>query len=352
MPQSFKTHLNYIEQNLLSDIKEAYGLCGTFEQSDSFAVWEDRIVIAFSVDGQRYFLKQWPCYIESEEESAFVLAIQAYARDRGVPVPGIFRTVDGEYILNWNGRRFSLQVFVGTPYAPGERSRHIMSCARTLGIFHQAVAGAQIGGKGWRDDPFAYSMNFIQEARKRVPEHSLSSDNKKRVDALCNELLDLLDEAKYRLLDLGWLDLPQMPIHGDYCQFNCRFEGGQVVGIVDWDSARLGSRLLDVAHALNIGLGWRGSIDYYEDFLWRDAVVPNRQVFTDWLIEYSRTAPPLSDKELQLLPLVCSALWPAPSSGFEPKCDAEVPGCDALVQYMRHYLVGAEDISKDLKASL
>jgi len=54
---------------------------------------------------------------------------------------------------------------------------------------------------------------------------------------------------------LGWAELSLIPVHGDYHHFNCRFKGDRVVGIVDFDNARMECRLYDVAHALNITLG-------------------------------------------------------------------------------------------------
>ncbi len=351
MPQQYKACPSRAERNLLADVGKAYHLGSAFCQTDSLVVWENRIVIAFSADGQRYFLKQWPSYVASGQEVAFVLAIQAYARDGGVPIPRILKTMDGRHILDWAGRRFSLYEFVGQPYDPCLHPGQIVSCARTLGILHRAVKDAQVGGKAWRDDPFSYSMSFIRQAKDRLPEHPLCSASKGRVARLLDDLCDLLDKAKQRLMGLGWQDLPRSPIHGDYCQFNCRFDKDVVVGVVDWDHARLGPRLLDIAHAVNIGLGWRSAIDYYEDFRWQHAVLPYRQELVNWYVEYGSTAPPLSDREAQLLPLVCTALWPAPSGGFEPKCEAEIPGCDAIVATMRHFLNEAEDISRDLKSA-
>ena len=189
---------------------------------------------------------------------------------------------------------------------------------------------------------------FHPRSKKKCDQKLTLRKKSNPVENLIDKLSDLLEEAKQRLLALGWFDLPQVPIHGDYCQFNCRFEGDQVVGVVDWDHARMGSRLMDIAHAINIGLGWRGSIDYHEDFLWRDAVVPSRETFINWLIAYHHQAPPLTDVEIQILPLICAALWPAPSIAFVPTNDNEVVGCNAMVDYMQHYLDKAEDISKAL----
>ena len=65
--------------------------------------------MAFTVNGQRYFLKQWPSYVDSEQEFTFILTLQAYARNKGVPIPEILKTENGEPILEWQNNRFSLQ---------------------------------------------------------------------------------------------------------------------------------------------------------------------------------------------------------------------------------------------------
>jgi len=322
------------------------------EQASSLVVWGNRIVVPFSVGNRRYFLKEWPAYVESGKGTAFVLALQDCARDGGVPVPQVLETVEGRCVLNRGGHRFSLQEFVGEPYDPALGPRQIGECAGTLGVFHRAVKSAEIGGKQWQDDPFSYAMMFVDQAEERVPGHKLSRASKQHVLALLDEMRGLLEKAKQRAVELGWLDLPLSPIHGDYCQFNCRFKGNRVVGVVDWDQARLAPRLLDVVFAVNIGLGWSGSLDYYEDFLWRDSVLPDLQALVNWLAEYGQQAPPFSEEEIRLFPLLCAALWPGPAGGFEPKCEAEMPGCDAVVGYMRRLVDEADDISGALRASL
>jgi Ser/Thr protein kinase RdoA (MazF antagonist) len=132
---------------------------------------------------------------------------------------------------------------------------------------------------------------------------------------------------------LGWWDLPVQPIHGDYCQFNCRFRSSDVVAVIDWDHARLAPRLLDVAHALNITLGWPSSIDYYEDFRWSDAMPLEPADVSAWLAKYCRSGAPLDGREVQILPWACLALWPWQTAGFCLQNAGTANGAAAVVDY-------------------
>ncbi|HYD46603.1 MAG TPA: phosphotransferase, partial [Phenylobacterium sp.] len=44
-------------------------------------------------------------------------------------------------------------------------------------------------------------------------------------------------------------DLPQHPVHGDFAPWNLRMSGGRMVGVFDFDDARLDILAADVAHA-------------------------------------------------------------------------------------------------------
>lgn len=164
MPQLYKPHLSKLEQELLDDVAKIYGLSNDFQQIANFITWGNRIVIAFSVRGRRYFLKQWPSFVESDDEFAYCLAVQDYARKKGLPVPPILTTIAGNRIFDWRERRFSLQSFVGSSYDPKERSGQIMACATVLGQYHNAVVDVTLGGKKWRDDPFAESKEVLLNA--------------------------------------------------------------------------------------------------------------------------------------------------------------------------------------------
>ncbi|NKB70485.1 MAG: phosphotransferase [Candidatus Latescibacteria bacterium] len=299
----------------------------------------------FHINESRYFLKEWPD--GSSEAEQFNLGLQAHLLERGFPVPKLLTAIDGEKSVQWGGRKISLYDYVGEAYDPAQGQEQRDACATALGEFHRVTTDFPLTGSQWKSDPsFGFSESFINDATMRLPSLLLSTASKRRVAGHLRELDTILQKAKERLSAAEWFALPHVPIHGDFCQFNSRFKNHALVGVVDWDTARLAPRILDVAHAMNIALGWSSSIDYYEDFKWQDTVVPKEREIVHWITQYRRLAPEMTDKEVHLLPLVCAAIWPAPSSGFEPKNEQEVENCEIAIDFMRHFMDEADAISK------
>jgi hypothetical protein len=70
-------------------------------------------------------------------------------------------------------------------------------------------------------------------------------------------LLRSLHDASVPLIDepdLPWQLPPIEPVevvcHGDFATYNCVFEGGEAVGVIDFDGARLGPRRWDLAYGM------------------------------------------------------------------------------------------------------
>ena len=79
--------------------------------------------------------------------------------------------------------------------------------------------------------------------------------------------------------------------------------------------------------------------------------MPKKKEIVHWIAQYRRLAPDITDKEVSLLPLVCAAIWPAPSSGFEPKNEQEMESFEIIMGYMHHFLYEADAISKAITRS-
>ena len=346
MAQQNDPHLNDGERELLAEVAEAYDLSDLNQTLASRDAWNNRIQIAFSVGHRRYLLKQWPHYRQSDEDLRFVLAVQDCAREGGVSVPPILATRDGQRVFDWRGLRFSVQHFVGNPYDP-DRPKQILSCAAVLGQYHRAVAEARLEGGQW--GIVSLSRHHLRILRTAVTEGQLPTEGKRHVQEVIAELQEMLTAAERQMESLGWSDLEVIPVHGDYHQFNCRFEGDRVVAIVDFDNSRLEPRLYDVAYALDmmLGLDWRREPD--ENFLYRNARPLDPVTLQPWMMAYSRHAPPLSEAEIRLLPWVCAAVWPEAIHGFLPKSTAEVPGCDEVAECMHHLLDNAPLLSEHIE---
>jgi len=343
MPQQYIYKLGGADLGLLQDVADAYGLGGPPEDAVRLVVWGDRVVATFSAAGRRFFLKAWCDFHETDEEIAFCLDIQESARTGGLPVPWIFRTQDGDRVYGWGGQKFTLYAYVGEAYDPEKAAAEIFNCARALGVLHTATMGSDIGGKRWRDDPFGLSEDRLRETGEEIARARLPASEKAVLSSAVRRLSEFLELARRNAYEDGWNQLPVQPIHGDFCQFNCRFSGSDVVGVVDWDHARLGPRLLDIAQAVNIGLGWATGIDYYEDFTWADARPLELEALSTWLTAYLSEAHPLTATEARLLPWACVALWPWHVGGFWPQAHDAGFGPDTVIGYVSRMVDGYAD---------
>ena len=157
--------------------------------------------------------------------------------------------------------------------------------------------------------------------------------------------------ARSVALARNWWGLPHVPVHGEFCQYHCRYQGDELVAVIDWDTARLAPRIQDVARAMDVCLGWGTSVEDYDSFQWRKTAVPEVADVVHWVDRYRDSGPAFSRKEVELLPYACAAMWPTAGGSHVPNSEAEVPGCDRVVQFMRFWLDEAAAIQEALISS-
>jgi len=337
------------EKQLLIAVAEAYNISGVDPDLAGRNNCGDHIQIAFFANGQRCLLRQWPYYCCSDAAIKFSLALQEHARDNGASIPATLDAANGCRIFDWGDSRFSIQHFVGDSYDP-TRPAQLLSCATALGHYHRAVADFELAGDM---RPALGEWNAVRISRHNlrilttaVAESEAMCKDKKRLLHVLSIIEKMLEDAVQSMESLGWSNLPLVPVHGDYHQFNCRFEQDRVVGIVDFDNARFEPRLYDVAHALVeiLGLEWRHECD--EDRLWQTARVLEPARIAPWLSAYKCCAPVLSESEIELLPLVCAAVWPEMLNAFYSGYEAAIAGCDVVAEFMRYLLDNTDILSE------
>ena len=154
--------------------------------------------------------------------------------------------------------------------------------------------------------------------------------------------------ALARLVSLGWEERDCIPVHGDFHQSNCRFDGDRVVGVVDFDNSRLEPRLYDVAYAVSFMLGMDWPAEAQTRGRWRRCRPMMPHPWRAWLNAYLREGPPLEAREARLLPHVCAAVWPEVVNDFFPTDARDLPRSTRVVECMRHFLDGAESLTAAL----
>lgn len=336
--------LTDFEEALLSDLPGVYGLKGEPSECERmFVIHKDRVCLGFYADGRRYVLKEWNSD-HSAEENRFRFGLLEYLLKRGFPLPDLHPAVGGAKLFEWKGRSFFLSDFVGEPYNPHHGREQLDACAVALGMLHGLTVNSTLAGWRWDWDPaLRFPYELLEYWRSRLAESLLSATSRKRVGRCMDDMESMLRDVTESLTTADWYSLPHIPIHGEYNQFNCRFSGNQLAAVIDWEALRHAPRVLDVAYAMNFAVGWPVSREQQNAGRWPVPIIPEPGEIVSWLNQYRRFAPPIGEKEIALLPLLCAAIWPACCS--LPLKEEEVEDCEMSAEYMRHLVDNAEALS-------
>lgn len=228
---------------------------------------------------------------------AFEHAVPQHAAAMGWPVAIPLRAQDGGSAVQVEGAFFAL-----FPMLPGVARvdtslAHQRIKGRLLARLHRDMAGfaptAQREGFGrlWELDPLVQSagaVSFNDLLARFGREHSALAAGVRR--------------QRYRslreLARLGYGDLPAITIHGDFQRENLLFDGGELTGLLDFDSCRCDAAAADLAAS-----AWLDCLDASGDRIHPGAAAA--------FIEGYAGARPLLDQEQRMLPALVRAqmLW-------------------------------------------
>jgi len=132
--------------------------------------------------------------------------------------------------------------------------------------------------------------------------HDSFSGDEAELAALVQFLLHAYDEAARSANDAGFEQWPVRIAHGDWHPGNLVFRNHRVAGVVDFDSVRMATRMIDVANgALQFSIVAGGDPANWPDHL--DAAR-----YSAFLRGYARTNPLTSSEQASLPPLMIEAL--------------------------------------------
>jgi homoserine kinase type II len=259
-----------------------------------------------TTDGGEYILRRSHSS-RTLEEVRFEHALVAHLRNNGFPAPVFVPCVSGETSVVVNGYLYSASVFVkGSPYQ-AENVEHLREAARTLAKYHQIVAS--FGSPPPRSrEPFL--SETLRERLAAMPSPEIISDFSARYGDRDPRIPDLLaslpyvlerGEAVLGLLDRLYPDLPKLVIHGGCRRGSTLFKGDRLVAMLDFDSARLEARVLDLAIAFHdFGKVWGepGSPDF--------KVPLDLRIVSEFLDAYQEINP-LEEAETKALPTLLAA---------------------------------------------
>jgi homoserine kinase type II len=192
-----------------------------------------------------FFVK---CRPQRQGQAGLILAqheLMEYLRRHGFPAPTLIRTLTGETLLALDDRWYEIQKYIdGEPF-DHDRPAHLEEAALTLGTYHSNVRGfapAALCSLGE-----LYTPRTVHEMLRRLGE-AWKVHEDPALAALTEDLRACADELATSFAQHGRLS--RLVIHGDYYADNLIFSGDSIVGVVDYDKARLEPRVVELAEAL------------------------------------------------------------------------------------------------------
>jgi homoserine kinase type II len=278
MTSSVGTLLDRAGQELpLTELASLWPLGGWTSVSPVIGGKNEHLRVA-AVDGIHYLRRSYRS--KSREELVGQLRLMRLLRDRGFPAPEVVPTCSGIDHDELSGRLWiATRGVEGTPF-DDDSLVHVRALGRTLATYHRIVA----------DQPVAMTEPaLLMELRSRGSEQGVDPALWARTAHVVERLTRLLPR------------LPRVVVHGGARRGSLVFDGGQVAGVLDFDSAHPDVRVLDLAvavHDVSKVFTLHGQADH------KVALDLNR--VTELLAAYSRDVQPTA-AEVEALPLLLEA---------------------------------------------
>ncbi len=164
------------------------------------------------------------------DELVAQLQLMRLLRSRGFPAPEVVAAATGDDHVELDGRLWiATRGVAGTPFDDGSRA-HLEALGRTLARYHAVVADQPAG---------AWEPRVLADLRERAQDVGLDPELGARSARVLERLTALLP------------DLPRVVVHGGARRSSLIFDGDDVVGVLDFDSAHPDVRVLDLAVAVH-----------------------------------------------------------------------------------------------------
>jgi len=181
---------------------------------------------------------------------AFTHALQLFLTAKQFPLPHLIGTRhDNNSMLQWRN-----SVYEMFEYIPGQGYPQTLEATfdsgRVLALFHKLLEDFK---SEWRPPSGSYHMAMAIETGLKAIAGSLPiGPNQENTDvhALLNQLLKTYRRAAQGAAAEGLEGWPRTIVHADWHPGNMLFRDNRVVAVIDYDSARLLPRVIDIANGL------------------------------------------------------------------------------------------------------
>lgn len=200
----------------------------------------------------RYLLKRRAQGRDRPERVVFSHQLLRHLRESGFPVPRLLSTRGGdESMVMHEDRVYELFEFVDGRRYDGSLEE-TSNAGKTLAKFHKVVDEFESAWlpalPGYHDSP------NVRSSLNSIPTTTASHDSVMGREAellgMTQELFERYDEAAEAVNLAGYADWPQSIVHGDWHPGNMLFATSKVCVVLDFDSARVCPRPVDVANGM------------------------------------------------------------------------------------------------------
>ena len=181
---------------------------------------------------------------------AFAHDLQLYLADRGYPVPGLIGTqADNNSMLQLHGRIYEMFRFV-----EGTHENKSLAAAKQSGVALGRLHGFLANYRPTYTSPSAsyHAAAGIDGALLQIPVMVAAADPgapARDLEKRCSLLGKIYHDAAGRAESAGFAAWPRRVLHGDWHPGNLLFKDDKLAAVLDFDSARVEPRMIDIANA-------------------------------------------------------------------------------------------------------
>jgi len=280
--------------------------------------------LLITADSGEYLLKRRARGKDDPYKVAFAHAIQLYLATVKFPLPHLIGTrKDNNSMFQHNGRVFEMFEYIrGSNY--DNSLEETFDSGRTLALYHKLLRDFKTEfqpGVGSYHDARNLHSGF-----ERLPEMLGKADREhviteRQMSSTMEFLQRAYEEAKGKVNAAGLLEWPAQIVHCDWHPGNVLFRNREVVAALDFDSARLQQRVIDLANGVLQFSILGGSEDPGS---WPEYLDESR--FKRFLRGYDEVDP-VPAEEVQVIPwlmieaMVAESIFPIAATGFFGRID-------------------------------
>lgn len=274
--------------------------------------------LLITTDQGKFLLKRRAKGKDDPFKVAFCHAIQLHLASKQFPLPHLIGTKrDNNSMLQVRGNVYELFEFIPGQGYP-QTLEATFDSGRILGLYHKLLDSFT---SEWEPPSGTYHMApSVERALHLIHERALQADS--QFAKVLEYLSDSYSSSSEAVEGMGIENWPRQIIHADWHPGNMLFRDNHVVAVIDYDSARMHPRIIDIANgALQFSIlgGSEDSISRWPDYI-------DESRFKRFLRGYDE-AMLLSQAEIRCVPplmieaLIAEAVFPIAATGVFGKME-------------------------------